>query len=216
MGATGLAAQFEAGGIYMWFILACSAIGVAITIERYLTLSKAAKVRKDELLNHVNSYILQGKLDRAISVTSQVRSPLTNIIRAGLVSVANNGSNEEVQTAMDAIALKEIPYLEKRIGLLATIANLATLLGLLGTVSGLIDAFAAVTSASPAEKAVKLADAISVSMNTTAFGLIVAIPILASFGYLNSLAQEMIDDIHESSVSVLNFVLTHKEKIRSA
>jgi len=206
---------YNDGGWAMHFILAVSALGVAITLERVKVLLSASNIKKDELLNHINSYILQGNLEKAMAVTSQVRSPLTNIVRSGLVAFANRGSSEEVQTAMDAVALREVPRLEKRIGLLATLSNIATLLGLLGTVSGLIMAFNAVANVAPAEKATMLSNGISTAMLTTAFGLVVAIPLLGAFGYLNSLAQGIIDDIHESSVATLNFVLANRDKIKT-
>jgi biopolymer transport protein ExbB/TolQ len=205
---------FVAGGPFMWAILFTWIIGLAIMIERFKFLWAASSVEKDEVLSHVNSYVLQGNIEKAVAMTSQIRSPLTNIIRAGLVSIVNSGDPEEVQTAMDAVALREIPKIEKRIGLLATLSNIATLLGLLGTVTGLIGAFASVADAAPAEKAAKLAIAIAEAMNTTAFGLIAAIPLLAGFGYLNSKAQDLTDDIHESAVATLNFILTNRSRIQ--
>ncbi|MFK8137892.1 MAG: MotA/TolQ/ExbB proton channel family protein [Bdellovibrionales bacterium] len=207
-----LATRFIEGGIFMWPILICSAIGLALGVERYLFLKNARRIEKDQLLKSMKSTIMKGDIQRAIAVVSQEDSPLTNIVRAGLISVSNNGKAEEVQTAMDAVALREVPAIEKKIGLLATLSNVATLLGLLGTVEGLIGAFAAVAGVSPSEKAELLAKSISAAMNTTAFGLVVAIPLLAAFGYLSSMAQEIIDDVHESSVSILNFILSHKDK----
>src|SRR4051812_34844950 len=109
-----LATKFHEGGIIMWVILANSAVGIAIIFERFQAVRSASAIRKDELLSHISSYILQGNLDKALQMVSQVRSPLTNIVRAGLVSVKNGKSSEEVQTAMDAVALREIPKIERR------------------------------------------------------------------------------------------------------
>ncbi|MEC9283527.1 MAG: MotA/TolQ/ExbB proton channel family protein [Bdellovibrionota bacterium] len=165
-------------------------------------------------MKFIKSSILKGDIARAIAIVSKENAPLTKIIKEGLITVSNNGTPEEVQTAMDSVALREIPAMEKRIGLLATLSNIATLLGLLGTVEGLIGAFAAVAGVSPAEKAELLSKSISAAMNTTAFGLVVAIPLLGAFGYLTSLSQDIIDDVHESSVATLNFILSNKEKIK--
>ncbi|MCB0367164.1 MAG: MotA/TolQ/ExbB proton channel family protein [Bdellovibrionaceae bacterium] len=205
---------YIAGGNWMHLITVTSLLGIAIIVERFMVLTAAANIKKDEVLNHINSYILQGNLEKAIAVTSQVKNPLTNIVRAGLMAVANNGGPDEVQTAMDAVALREVPRLERRVGLLATLSNIATLLGLLGTVAGLIGAFGAVANVAPAEKATMLANAIATAMNTTAFGLIVAIPLLGCFGFLNAMVQGIVDDVHEASVATLNFVLTNREKLR--
>ncbi len=207
-----IAEAFRGGGFFMWPILAVSVIGLAVAFERMLYISSAGSVRKDEFLDRVNNFILQGNLDRALQVCSQGNSPLTKIVKAGLMAVASNKDAEEVQTAMDAVALREVPRIEKRTSLLAMLSNMATLLGLLGTITGLIGAFGAVANVSPAEKATLLANSISEAMNCTAFGLITAIPLLGIFGYLQTRSQDLVDGIHESAVATLNFILTNKEK----
>lgn len=205
--------QYKAGGATMHLILITGGIGVWIFWERFQALKKAGRVNKDELLNTINSFILQGQIDKAISVCSQIKSPITNIVNAGLVAVKNGKDDEGVQTAMDAVALREVPKIEKRISLLSTVANLATLAGLLGTIVGMIGAFAGVADAAPAEKAAILASKISMSMNCTGFGLIFAVPLLGAYGWLNSWATSLVDDIHEASVSTLNFILSNRDKI---
>jgi len=206
--------QYKAGGMTMNLILIIGGIGVWIFLERFAALKAAGRIDKDEVLSTVNSYILQGQIDKAISVCSQVRSPLNNIINAGLAAVINGKGDEQVQTAIDAVVLKEIPKFERRISLLSTIANLATLAGLLGTIIGMIGAFAGVANAAPAEKAAILAAKISMSMNCTGFGLVFAVPLLAIYGWFNSWAISIVDDIHEASVATLNFILSNKDKIR--
>ncbi len=206
--------QYKAGGMTMNLILIIGGMGVWIFIERFAALKAAGRIDKDELLSTVNSYILQGQIDKAISVCSQVKSPLTNIINAGLVAVKNGKGDDQVQTAMDAVALREIPKIEKRISLLSTIANLATLAGLLGTIIGMIGAFAGVANAAPAEKAAILAAKISMSMNCTGFGLVFAVPLLGIYGWFNSWAISIVDDIHEASVATLNFILSNRDKIK--
>lgn len=200
-----------------WYIMfpiaACSAAGVAIVVERAITLKAAASVDKDELLNFIQSYCIQGDLQKAISAVSQSKGPLSNIVRAGLISVANGNGPEEVQTAMDAVALREIPRLGRRIDLLSALANVAVLLGLLGTVSGMIAAFGAVANLPPADKAKVLASSIAEALNATGFGLLVSIVLFAFWGWLNSWSSKVIDDVHEASVATLNFILVNKEKI---
>lgn len=206
--------HYRDGGFFMHIILLTSMVGIAIILERWRVLWSASQLKKEEVLNHINSHILQGNIDKAIAVTAQVRSPLTNIVRAGLTAVVNRGGPEEVQTAMDAVALREVPRLERRIGLLSMLSNIATLVGLLGTVMGMIGAFGAVANVSPSEKAAMLANSISEAMNCTAFGLLVAIPLLFAYGYLMSRAQELTDDIHEASVATLNFVMSNRERLK--
>jgi biopolymer transport protein ExbB/TolQ len=89
---------------------------------------------------------------------------------------------------------------------LATLANIATLLGLLGTIIGLIAAFTAVANADPAEKASLLSQSISVAMNTTAFGLISAIPLLLFHALLQTKTTEIVDSLEMAGVKVLNML----------
>lgn len=198
----------------MWPILGVGFIGVIVTVERGRYIFSASSVRKEEFLNRIQQNIMQGNLQGAIAVCSQSPGPLTNIVKAGLMAVANHKDADEVQTAMDSIALREVPKIEKRTSQLALLANLATLLGLLGTIAGLIGAFAAVAGVSPTEKATLLANSISTAMNCTAFGLLVAIPLLGIFGFLQSRAQELVDDIHEAAVVTLNFIIMNKDKFK--
>lgn len=197
----------------MFPIFLCSAAGVAIVVERALTLKAAASVDKDELLKFIQSYCIQGQIQKAISIVSQSKGPLANIVKSGLVAVANGNDPEEVQTAMDAVALREIPRLGRRIDLLSALANVAVLLGLLGTVTGMIAAFGAVANLPPADKAKVLASSIAEALNATGFGLMVSIILFAAWGWLNSWSARVIDDVHEASVSTLNFILTNKSKI---
>lgn len=207
--------KFLDGGFFMWPILICSIVGFAIAFERFQVLMKAGSIDKDQLLASLKHKLMNGKVSSIVNVLRNKNVPLTNIIYAGINSVLNDSSPEEVQTSMDAAALREIPKLEKRISLINTCANVATLLGLLGTVSGLIGAFDAVANVSPDKKAEMLASAIATAMNTTAAGLLGAIPLLSLYGYLSSRAEELINEIHEGSVATLNFIMTHKDKIVS-
>ncbi len=203
---------FRGGGFFMYPIALVSLIGLAVAMERFFYIRAAGSVKKEDFLNRINHYILQGDIERAMAVCSQAHNPITNIVKAGLMAIASQKDAEEVQTAMDAVALREVPRIEKRTGLLAMLSNMSTLLGLLGTITGLIGAFGAVANVSPAEKATLLANSISEAMNCTAFGLIVAIPLLGIFGYLQTRSQDIVDDVHEAAVATLNFILTNREK----
>jgi biopolymer transport protein ExbB len=107
---------------------------------------------------------------------------------------------------MEESMMEIIPQLEKRTPYVALFANIATLLGLLGTIMGLIEAFTAVANADPAEKADLLSASIAVAMNTTAFGLIAAIPLLIGHAMLTSKTGEIIDSLEMASVKTLNLI----------
>ena len=102
--------------------------------------------------------------------------------------------------------MEVIPTLEKRTPYIALFANICTLLGLLGTIMGLIEAFTAVANADPAEKADLLSASISVAMNTTAFGLMAAIPLLIFHAMLSSKTTEIIDSLEMASVKTMNMI----------
>jgi biopolymer transport protein ExbB/TolQ len=107
-------------------------------------------------------------------------------------------------SAMQEGILETVPRLSKRTNYLSTLANASTLLGLLGTVIGLIAAFTALAEADPTEKATLLSASISVAMNTTAFGLISAIPLLLIHSVLQNKTVEIVDSIEMAGVKFMN------------
>jgi biopolymer transport protein ExbB/TolQ len=204
--------HFRDGGWGMYPIVLWSILTIGVIIERALYLYGSG-INKDVFLATMQKCILAGDVAKAVKMCSAANAPLARIVQSGLVKV--NRPDEEVQAAMDEAALRELPKIAKRTGYLALLANLAMLSGLLGTVSGLIQSFGAVSGegVDPSQKARILAEGISEAMNCTAFGLIVAIIALIGFAILNGKTQTLEDDINESSVQVLNLVVTNRQKV---
>jgi len=210
-----MAARFRAGKEGMYPIAVCAVAALAIIIERCVVLYFSASISKDGFLRGLKKYIYNGDLDKAINyVAGQKNTPLTSVVKSGLMNVPKG--EVEVQSALDEAALRETPKLEARTGYLAMLGNAAMLAGLLGTVNGLITCFQAVAHVNAADKATILSQGISEAMNCTFFGLAVAIPALVMFSILNGRTQSLINDINETSVSVLNLVVNNKDKFKNA
>jgi biopolymer transport protein ExbB len=208
-----LAKHYHEGGWMMHPILVALGFTVVLIVDRLMALYFQMASDKETFLKGLREHIYKGELDRAISYcASQKKTPLVSVIKSGLINVPKGEA--DVQAAMDEATLRESPRLEKRTGYLAMLGNVATLLGLLGTIVGLIGAFGAVATASPSDKATILSRSISEAMNCTAFGLITAIPALVAYSVLQGRTQLMLDDINESSVSVLNLIIANRDKMK--
>lgn len=204
---------FRGGGFYMWPILLCGIFAIAIFIERVIYLYLTVSDNKDGILKGMNDHVMRGDLNGAIRYLGAQRpGPLPRILKSGLMRA--NRPDIEVQAALDEASLREVPKLEKRTGYLAVLSNAAVLIGLLGTITGMIRSFAAVAHVDPAEKATLLAAGISEAMNCTAFGLIVSIPSLFAFAFVQSRTQHIIDGINESVVSQINMVLANRRLLK--
>ncbi|MBK9294699.1 MAG: MotA/TolQ/ExbB proton channel family protein [Oligoflexia bacterium] len=196
----------------MYPILILGIIMVTITVERTQSLYFKMKLNKEEFYKKLTAYLLKGDINGMITVCDQNPVPLTKVIKNCLLKLVNKGTDEEIQAALDEGALTEVPNIEKRIGFLAVIGNLATLVGLLGTIIGLIISFAGVADADPATKAAVLTRGISEAMHCTAFGLLVAVPAVGIYSVLQDRAQHLIDEINEISIKTFNFILANRSR----
>jgi biopolymer transport protein ExbB len=196
---------FQQGGVFMYPIVIVFALGMAISIERYIYLSKTS-VSNRMVWKKITPFIQSGKFSDAVNVTSKSKSAVGSILTYGLYRIKSAARRDDIEKAMEESLMEVMPRLEKRTHYLATFANIATLLGLLGTIIGLIRAFTAVSAANPAEKADLLSASISVAMNTTAFGLMVAIPLLLIHTVLQSKTTEIVDSLEMVAVKFLNAV----------
>jgi biopolymer transport protein ExbB len=196
---------FQEGGLFMYPIVLVLALGLAIAVERWFFLT-ATTARNKSLWKKVTPYLKSGNFNGAMQQTNQSKALIAQIMAYGLNRVRSARRREDVEAAMEESLMEVMPRLEKRTHYLATFANMATLLGLLGTIIGLINAFTAVSNANPAEKADLLSASISVAMNTTAFGLMVAIPLLLVHTLLQTKTTEIIDSLEMASVKFLNSI----------
>ncbi|WP_185230927.1 MotA/TolQ/ExbB proton channel family protein [Teredinibacter franksiae] len=196
---------FQTGGPFMYAILAVMALGLAIALERLIyLLSTQAKTNK--VWKGITPMLKANDLERAELAVSRTNTPLARVLVYGFSRKKSSAKRELIESAMDEGIMEVVPELEQRTHYLATLANIATLLGLLGTIIGLIQAFTAVANADPAEKADMLSASISVAMNTTAFGLTAAIPLILIHSYLSTKTVRLVDNIEMAAVKCLNLM----------
>ena len=196
---------FVTGGPFMYPILIVFAVGAAIAVERYVTLSLVT-ARNQKAWSKVQPALMNGNFDEAREMTSKDDSAVSRLLAMGLARQGAVRRREDIEIAMEEGMMEIIPQLEKRTPYVALASSIATLLGLLGPIMGLIQAFTAVANANPAEKADLLSASISVAMNTTAFGLMVAIPLLITNTVLTSKTGEIVDSLEMASVKALNVI----------
>lgn len=203
-----IAIAFTSGGMWMWVILVFQIVAVAIVIERSITLYKRRKLTELNFASEFEVLIRKGDLQAASAQakSTEASHPLSRVIQAGIQAAMNLGGKDEIQGKMDEVLLEENAKLERRTGFLAMLANVGTLTGLLGTIVGMIKSFAAVSYASPMEKATLLSAGISEAMNTTAYGLIMAIPTLVMFAVLTNRTTELADDINQGALKIFNWL----------
>lgn len=202
---------FVTGGPFMYPILIVFAVGAAIAVERYITLT-GVTIRNQSVWNKVQPALMNGDFDAARELTSKDDSAIAQLLSMGLARQGAVRRREDIEIAMEESMMEIIPQLEKRTPYVALASSIATLLGLLGTIMGLIQAFTAVANANPAEKADLLSASISVAMNTTAFGLMVAIPLLITHTILTAKCGEIIDSLEMASVKALNVISSRSRR----
>ena len=190
----------------MYPILGVFAIGVAIALERYFYLSKTSRVT-DKTWAQLIPMLKALDFDRAAKLTESLKTPIAVVLSYGFSRYGDNKRREIIEAAMEEGMMDAMPDLIQRTHYLATFANVATLLGLLGTIVGLIQAFTAVAQADPAEKADLLSASISVAMNTTAFGLMAAIPLLLAHSYLVTKTARLVDSLEKAAIKSINLMV---------
>lgn len=199
-----IAGAFQDGGIFMYLILLVLAFAIGITIERIIVIFLPHRMNTDFFINEMARYLRVGDIDRAIRFCDEQKSVHSRVVSMGLKAYQND--EQSVKPTLEEAALNELPALEAHTPYLSMLAQIATLLGLLGTIIGLMDAFSAVGTASAAARAMELTKGISKAMNTTAFGLIVAIPSLIAYTVVQRRTERLIDDIERCNTRVGNLL----------
>lgn len=211
-GLESLAKIFRDGGVFTYIIAGVSAFAVGIVLERTYYFVIRCRINAKALLTEITRLVRSDKLEEARKLCSASKAPLAQILESGLWHFQQGESEQEIQNAVDEIALRELPKINKRIHYLFLFANISTLLGLLGTIRGLMTAFASLATADASQKATLLAGGISEVMGTTFLGLIIAIPCMVFYSVLGAKANSIIEEVDESTVRILNFLFAQKRQ----
>ena len=206
---TAVVSFFQNGGPFMYPILLVLAIGLAIAFERWVYLSVTRRNNR-KVIAELLPLLQKGDFQGAYGVTQKSRTAISQMMSQGLARMKTATNRDDIETAVEESMLEAIPRLEKRTHYLAMFANIATLLGLLGTIIGLIKAFTAVAQVDPSMKAEILSSSISVAMNTTAFGLMVAIPLIFIYTILQTKTTEIVDSLEMATVKSVNLIMQRK------
>lgn len=203
---------FRDGGFFLYPLAAIFVVGVSIAIERFIYLSIETTSNR-RLWGQVVPLINAGNFKQVVAITSRSKAAIATVLNYGIARLASARRRDDVEKAMDESLLEIIPRMEKRTHYLSALANIGMLTGLLGTVVGLISAFASIATANPAEKASLLAASISVAMNNTASGLLVAITLLLSHMFLEAKTTKLIDSLEIAAVKFLNSVVERRQDV---
>lgn len=208
-----IATFYRDGGMFMHAILAMGVIILAIVVERSIVIGRAAALNSRKFTDDLLQSVGRNDLNAARQLANRFHTPVAKVAQAMLqVGAADEAA---LQAAADDAATLALPQLVRRLPHLGVLANSATLLGLLGTIFGLMTAFSGVGVADPSQRSAFLAAGISEALNTTAFGLIVAVPTLLLQGWLSGRVEAIAEHADEIGIR-LSRALSHAHVGRGA
>jgi biopolymer transport protein ExbB/TolQ len=199
-----LAEFFEQGGFFMYVNLLCSVITIGIIVERAIFFLGKGSVNAKAFLEQIRKLVAANNVDRAIKLCSATEAPVAQVAKAGLVRLPKGEA--AVATGVEEALTDATPELKKRIGVLWSLANIATLIGLLGTISGLIGAFAAVGKAAAEQRSQLLSLKISEAMNNTALGLGIAATCMIGHVFPNAASKKQQHELEAFAMKLENLL----------
>ncbi len=187
----------------LWLILLASAVAVVVFIERFLHFHRA-QINSTEFLNGVRNVLKRDNVVEALSICDATPGPVARLVKTAILN--RDHGRERVREALEEAGLAEVPRLEEKLNMLATIAQLAPLLGLLGTVLGFIRTFSDMQKEGLNAHVGQLSFGIWQAMVCAAAGLAVAIPAHAGYNYLVSRVNSIVLDMERAATEIVNIV----------
>lgn len=191
------------GGPVMWLLVLASAAAVAVFLERVLHFHRA-QINSAEFLNGVRTVLKRENVVEAVSICDATPGPVSHLVKTAILN--RDQGRERLREALEEAGLAEVPRLEQRLNLLATIAQLAPLLGLLGTVLGLARVFRELEGAGVGAHLEQLSHGVWQALLCMAAGLAVAIPAYAGYNYLVSRVNAIVLDMERAATEIVNIV----------
>lgn len=193
----------QKGGFLIYPLIFCSLLALTVIIERAISLSRA-QINKRIFMKRLSEFISRNRIMDAVHYCERYNVPLARIIKAGLIK--HNQTRDYIQSSIEKAVREEVPFLERYLGILATITSVAPLLGFLGTVSGMIKVFTQVEASSGLINPKMLSGGIWEALLTTAFGLAIAIPTLVAYNFFLSRSHTLVNEIEDASVEMLSLL----------
>ena len=191
------------GGPIIWLILIAAAVALVVFIERVLFCHRS-QINSAEFLNGVRNVLKRDNVVEAISICDATPGPVARIVKTAILN--RDRGRERVREAVEEAGLTEVPQLEERLNLLATIAQIAPLLGLLGTIIGFIRIFSKLQAEGLYAHMSTLSGGIWEALICAAAGIAVAIPVHAGYNYLVSRINKIVLDMERSAGEIVNIV----------
>jgi len=195
----------------LWLILLAGAVAIVVIIERFLHCHRA-QINSTEFLNGIRNVLRRDNVVEAVSICDATHGPVARLVKTAILN-RDNG-RERIRESLEEAGLAEVPRLEEKLNLLATIAQLAPLLGLFGTALGFIQIFQAMGKAGLTANAESLSGGIWEALICTAAGLAVSIPAHAGYNYLVSRVNSVVLDMERAATEIVNIVTEHTPAIK--
>jgi biopolymer transport protein ExbB len=197
------------GGPMLWVLLLASAVAVAVFIERVLHCHRA-QINSIEFLNGVRTVLKRDNVVEALSICDATPGPVARLVKTAILN--RDHGRDRVRESLEETGLAEVPRLEERLNLLATIAQIAPLLGLLGTVLGFIDVFQGMQQDGLIANVQNLSKGVWEALICTAAGLAVSIPSHAGYNYLVSRVNNIVLDMERAATEIVNIVTDSRKE----
>ncbi len=194
----------QKGGPIMWLILVCSVLASAVFLERVLYFHRIS-VRVGELMRGLAVLVRGRNFGEAQMEAAATNGPVQRVVHAAIIH--HSAPREELKEIVQEAGQLEVPKMERRLGMLATLAFVTPMLGLLGTIAGLIEAFSTMSAASGLASSAEISNGIYQALLTTAAGIAVSIPTAICYAYVNARVNSSMHDIERAGIEVVSLIM---------